>query len=90
MNALKRKNMMAAYTGHKGSATVSHILEIMGDELNHLSGRDLGKIMNAIDKAYHLGKASSGAETISTNAVWIEGLKKVIEWDKDGGVKFAE
>jgi hypothetical protein len=89
MNALKRKNMMKAYTGHNGTETVSHILEIMGNELNHLSGKDLGKIMNAIDKAYRLGKTSSRAEMIDTNVVWIENLQKAIEW-KEVGAEYQE
>jgi hypothetical protein len=89
MNALKRKNMMKVYTGHNGPETVSHILEIMGDELSHLSGKDLGKIMNVIDKAYHSGKVSTGAEMIDTNVVWIENLQKAIEW-KEVGAEYQE
>lgn len=82
MNKLKEKNMLKSFNGHTGAETLSHIKELLGNDLNHLSGKDLGLVMSAINRAYHEGRASTGAEMIDSNAVWIESLGKVIEWEE--------
>lgn len=85
MNTLKRKNMMAAYTGFKGHHTMSHIGKLVGSELAQiLTGKQLGMVMDAVNRAYQEGKASTGAEMIDCNAVYINNLDKVIEWNEIG------
>ena len=76
---------MAAYQGHKGTATVAAVLAQVPLELrNSLTGRQLGMVMSAVDAAYHNGKAAAGAEMINANCVWITGLNRGLEWDEVG------
>jgi hypothetical protein len=85
MNALKSKNMMKVYNGHTGSSTISAVMEFIPQELlATLTGKQLGLIMNAVDSAFHTGKASTGAEMIDSNCVYVENLKKAIEWQEVG------
>lgn len=87
MNARKERNMMEAYKGFEGSQTVNAILSQIPDELlEQLSGKQIGMVMNAIKAAYNDGKASTGAEMIDSNAVYINSLGKIIEWNEDGAV----
>jgi len=77
--------MLAAYTGFKGQQTMSQISKLVGPELAQiLTGKQLGLVMNAINNAYHEGKTSAGAEMIDSNAVYINKLGKVIEWNEVG------
>jgi len=62
MNSKKSKNMMAAYDGHKGLETITHISKLIGPDLNHLSGRDLGLVMSAVNRAYHAGLAAKSTQ----------------------------
>lgn len=85
MNTLKYNNMMQAYTGFKGQATVADITSrIPASLLDALTGAQLGEMMNAIHRAYQDGKASVGAEVIdscvSDGAVWVNCLNRAIEW----------
>lgn len=93
MNTLKQKNMMNTYKGFKGTQTVGEILKQIPDNLlKSLTGKELGLMMNAINTAYHNGKAFMGSEVIDGNksegAVWIQCLDKAIEW-KNGDLKFS-
>ena len=61
----KADRALAAYDGHKGSATVTHIKKLIGKELaERLTGHEFGLVMSAVNRAYHEGKASTGAEVI--------------------------
>lgn len=85
MNTLKQKNMMKHYTGFKGSQTVSDIKSRLSEELiKELTGKQLGAVMDAINKAYHDGRASTGAEMIDNNCVYINSINKMIEWNEEG------
>lgn len=80
MHTKKRLNMLAAYTGHKGPRTVAAVMDGIPDELMaRLSGRELGLVMNAVNNAYHRGRASTGAEVIDANAVFVNHLDRVID-----------
>lgn len=73
MNTLKNKNMMAAYDGFKGTQTVQAITEQIPSKLfERLTGKELGLVMSAVNKAYHNGKASAGA-TIEDDCLWFDG-----------------
>ena len=62
MNAAKQNRMMSVYNGFRGDATVNGILSRIPAELKDaLTGAQLGHVMNAINQAYHDGKAAAGA-----------------------------
>ncbi len=72
MNALKSKNMMAAYKGFKGDRTLESVMSFIPDVLmERLTGRELGEVMNAVNTAFHSGKAAAGAEVVD-DCLWIE------------------
>lgn len=80
---------MAVYTGFRGDATVADITSRIPVELvDALTGAQLGYVMNAINKAYHDGCASRGAEVIDggkeAGAVYVNCLDKVIDWKTTG------
>jgi hypothetical protein len=81
----KMVRALAAYDGHKGEQTVNHIKELIGPELaGRLTGKEYGLVMSAVNRAYQEGKASTGAEMIDDNAVFINKLNRVIEWIEEG------
>jgi hypothetical protein len=81
----KRSRAIASYDGFKGDSTVAHVLQLVGNELaNRLTGHELGLVMSAVNRAYHAGKASTGADMIDDNAVWINKLNRAIEWVEVG------
>ncbi len=43
-----------------------------------MTGKELGLVLNAINAAYQAGKASTGAEKIDNNAVYVDG--KIVEY----------
>ena len=72
MNTLKRKNMMAAYSGFTGYQTVAHITSMIPDVLTErLTGKELGEVMNAINTAYHAGKSSLQGIDVCDDCVWL-------------------
>jgi hypothetical protein len=75
----------ATYDGFKGAQTINHIKRLIGPELaERLKNEDYGLVMSAVNRAYHEGKASAGAEMIDDNAVWINKLNRAIEWAEEG------
>ena len=71
MNALKRKNMMAAYTGFRGHVTLGHVLDQLPDDLTaRLTGAELGKVASLLYAAYLKGQASTQA-SIENDCVWV-------------------
>lgn len=75
----------ATYSGFKGARTVEHVKKIIGLELaERLTDEDYGLVMSAVNRAYHEGKKSVGAEMMDSNAVWINGLNRAIEWTEEG------
>ena len=81
----KESRAMAAFDGHKGSQTIDHIKSIIGPELAEcLTGKQYGLVMSAVNRAYQEGKASTGAEMVDSNAVFITKLGRAIEWVEEG------
>ena len=81
----KESRAMAAYDGFKGGATVEHVRKLVGKELaERLTGHEFGLVMSAVNRAYHEGRASTGAEMIDANCVWINGIDRGIEWIEVG------
>lgn len=90
MNTLKHKNMMRAYSGFTGTQTLHAITQqIPADLIDALTGWQLGRLMDAITKAYLSGRASTGADVYDDNpldgAVWINCLSRSIEWRDTNG-----
>lgn len=82
---IKINRAIEKYTGFKGGATISAITSQVPEELiERLTGKELGLVMEAINVAFQKGKASTGAEMIDNNAVYINRLDKVIEWNEEG------
>lgn len=72
MNTLKHKNMMAAYEGHRGPVTVAAVEAGLTDELRQrLTGHELGLVCNAINAAYHRGRASHRGIDVCDDCVWL-------------------
>jgi hypothetical protein len=81
----KESRAMAAYGGFTGRQTVAHIKKLIGKELeDQLTGRQFGLVMSAVSRAYHEGRASTGAEMVDSNCVWINSLNRAIEWEEIG------
>lgn len=73
------------YDGFKGAQTINHIKKLIGPELAEcLADKEYGLVMSAVNRAYHEGKKSAGAERMDSNAVWINGLNQAIEWTEEG------
>lgn len=82
---IKMNRAIETYTGFKGGATLSAITDQVPEELiERLTGKELGLVMETINAAFQKGKASTGAEMIDNNAVYINSLDKVIEWNEEG------
>ncbi len=82
---IKMNRAIETYTGFKGGATLSAITDQVPEELiERLTGKEIALVMQAINEAYQKGKASTGAEMIDNNAVYINNLGKVIEWEEEG------
>lgn len=83
-HSIKLNRAMELYTGFKGASTYSEIEKQLPEKLvDELTGAQLALVMQAINAAYQKGKASTGAEMIDNNAVYIEKLNKVIEWNEE-------
>lgn len=74
MNTRKMKNMLVAYDGFRGPQTMAHVSRLVGD-IPGLTGKQLGMAMSAVNRAYHEGKASMGAE-VDGDFVYINKLEK--------------
>lgn len=82
---IKLNRAMELYTGFKGAGTYSEVENQLPEKLvDELTGAQLALVMQAINTAYQKGKASTGAEMIDNNAVYINKLNKVIEWNEEG------
>lgn len=77
MNTRKLQNMLTTYNGHRGPVTMSHVSSLVGD-IPGLTGKQLGMVMSAVNRAYHEGKASCGAE-VDGDWVYINKLEKGYE-----------
>lgn len=82
---IKMNRAIENYTGFKGAGTLDAIKSQVPEELiERLTGKELALVMQAINAAYQKGRASTGAEMIDNNAVYINKLNKIIEWTEEG------
>jgi len=78
--AVKLEDSLSKVSVHKGNSTISDILNQIPSELmEKLSPDDIAQIIEIIDKAYKNGRASTGAEMIDNDTVWINYLQKEIK-----------
>jgi hypothetical protein len=78
MNSLKYKNALRNFSGHQGQRTIDAILAEIGPELvDTLTGAQLGKIMDAMQRARANAKAENcGFDLVDGSALWIPGVEK--------------
>lgn len=73
------------YTGFKGQDTVGKVFRRIPDELvQGLTAKQIAAVAEIVAQAYEDGRAFTGAEMIDNNAVYINNLDKVIEWNEEG------
>ena len=71
MNSLKRKNMMAAYTGFRGTQTLTAVLaQLPADLTARLTGAELGQVAGLLYEVYNKGRSSTQA-SIEDDCVWV-------------------
>ena len=86
----KIERLIAKGHWHKGPVTTKAVLEQIPQALiPTLSSTQLAMIADAINTAYHAGRASAGAEVIDESptdgAVWINCINRAIEWHGKAG-----
>lgn len=70
---------------HKGTDTIANVLaRVPSSIIDDCHPAIIASVMDTISKAYHDGRASTGAEMFDTNVVWINRLGKAIEWVETG------
>jgi hypothetical protein len=77
MNSLKYNNALREFAGHCGRQTINAILAEIGPELvTSLTGSQLGKVMNAMQRARAAAKAENcGFGLVVGSALWIPGVE---------------
>lgn len=84
-HSIKIDKAMKKYSGFKGEYTLSRVMERIPDELiEGVTSDQLAIIMHIVAKAYTDGKNAAGAEMIDHNAVYINSIGKIIEWNEEG------
>ena len=78
MNTLKYNNALRNFSGHQGQRTTNAILAEIGPELvEALTGSQLGKVMDAVQRAQANAKAENcGFDLVDGSALWIPGVEK--------------
>ena len=78
MRSDKRDRAINNFNGHKGASTIAHVecnlLDTYPTASQELTGKQYGLIMSACNTAYQDGKASTRAEMLGTDAVWVKGV----------------
>jgi len=88
--SIKLERAVKAGKWFKGAATSADVVSrIPKDIVKECPSRIVALVGDAIDKAYHDGRASTGAEIIDGNVVWVYSLNRGIEWDGEL-VKFVD
>lgn len=84
--SIKLERAISLGKWHKGPVTTSAVIgRIPADVIKECPARLIAQVANAINQAYHDGRASTGAEMVDHNCVWINKLDRAIEWaEKDG------
>jgi len=83
---IARQQSSTAAFGDTNSAIFAQIPDSLTQPL---TSEQLAAVADCINAAYHRGKAAAGAEMIDNNAVYIDSLSRIIEWDKDFIPKFV-
>ena len=82
-NSIKISKAKKKYQGFGGPATVSKLMDRIPESLiDGVTSDQLAVIMLTVAKAYEDGRASTGAEMIDRNAVYINSIKKIIEYER--------
>ncbi len=86
-HGIKLAKARKLYNGFKGYSTLAAVEKQIPEELiPQLTARQLALVMDAINAAYQRGRASTGAEMVDTDCVWINGINRMIEWEEVGAV----
>ena len=81
----KTRKAKRLYEGFKGSETMAAVFgQIPDDLMQELTAKQIAAVAELINKAYHKGRASTGAEMVEDNAVYVDSLGKIIEWKEEG------
>ena len=85
MTSRKWNKAYKLYNGFKGSVTIKKVFDRIPEELAEgLTAKQIAQVALIAAKAYEDGKASTGAEMIDNNAVYINSIDKIIEWNEEG------
>ena|GEM_PF-1137300 len=85
---INRAQKLNAYDNNLGTCNAI-FNQIPQSAIEQCSASTLNDIADAIQHAYQAGRAKAGAEMIDNNAVWVDSIKKTIEWDKNFNCKIA-
>jgi transcriptional regulator with XRE-family HTH domain len=85
---INRAQKLNAYDNNLGTCNAI-FNQIPQSAIEQCSASTLNAIADAIQHAYQAGRAKAGAEMIDNNAVWVDSIKKTIEWDKNFNCKIA-
>ena len=84
-HGIKLEKARKLYKGFKGYSSLAAVENQIPEELiPQLTARQLAIVMDAINASYQRGRASTGAEMVDTNCVWINGINRMIEWEEVG------
>ncbi len=92
----KWERALAQYNGHKGEATIAHvernIESVYPTAYRDLTGVQYGRLMSVANTSYHAGRASTHAERIDPDAVYVDGVGGLVRaadgrWDMDTPAK---
>jgi hypothetical protein len=74
----KRNRALKEYNGHNGAATIAHIenniAKAYPQALAELTSAQYGRMMNIANLSYHDGRASTDAEKLDDDAVYVNGV----------------
>jgi transcriptional regulator with XRE-family HTH domain len=85
---INRAQKLNAYDNSLGTCNAI-FSQIPQSAIEQCNASTLNDIADAIQHAYQAGRAKAGAEMIDGNAVWVDSLKKTVEWDKNFNCKIA-
>ena len=84
---IARQQSSTAAFGDTNSAVFA---QIPGTLTQPLTSEQLAAVADCIHAAYHRGKSAAGAEMIDDNAVYINSIGRIIEWDKEFNASFVD
>lgn len=81
-HSVKLNRVHANATWHKGPVTHAAVMaQVPQEVIDECPARIITAVADAINKAYHAGRASCGAEVIDGDAIWINALDGLYEFD---------